>query len=107
MSTAIKRTVTKIFTYICWLVLASTIALSFSKTWLEWLVLSLVYGNEFVSIIGNYLETKGLQINWRSLSRAGFKLGGQKVGLDTEGIDPSTFVQPINREDKKNGTAAE
>lgn len=103
MSTAIKKTVTKIFTYICWLVLASTIALSFSKSWLEWVVLGLVYGNEFVSIVGNYLETKGWQINWKSLSRAGFKLGGQKVGLDTNGIDPASFIEPIHKEEKPKG----
>ena len=108
VSTALRRSVTKVFTYVCWLVLASTIALAFSQSWLEWLVLGLVYGNEFFSIVGNFLETKGWRINWKTISRAGLKLGGQKVGLDTEGIDPATFVVPIDQ-GKKEGdeTAAE
>lgn len=99
-STALRRTVTKCFVYVCWLVLASTIALAFEKTWLEWLVLGLVYGNEFLSIVGNYLESKGWQINWKSVSRAGFRIGGQKAGIDTEGIDPTSFIEPINKEEK-------
>lgn len=95
LSTALRRTVTKTFGYVCWLILASTMALAFNQQWLEWTILGLVYTNEFVSIIGNHLETKGLELNWKNINRALFKFGGQKAGLDTDGIDPNGFVKPI------------
>lgn len=97
LSTALRRTITKIMSYICWLVLASTIAIAFDHLWLEWLVLGIVFANEFLSIVGNYLETKGLEISWKNVNKALFKWGGQKAGLDTEGIDPNSFVQPIHK----------
>lgn len=95
LSTAMRRTVTKTFGYVCWLILASTMALAFNQQWLEWAILGLVYANEFASIIGNHLETKGLELNWKNINRAIFHLGGQRAGLDTSGIDPNGFVKPI------------
>ena len=97
LSTAMRRTVTKTFGYVCWLVLASTMALAFSQQWLEWAILGLVYANELASIIGNHLETKGLELNWKVINRALFRFGGQKAGLDTDGIDPNDFVKPIEK----------
>lgn len=62
-STAIRRSTTKLFSYLCWLILATTLAISFGKTWLEWGTLAVVYANEGLSIIGNYLESKGLSFS--------------------------------------------
>lgn len=62
-STAIRRTTTKFFGYVCWIILASTLAISFGKDFLEWGTLALVYANEGLSIAGNYLETKGLALS--------------------------------------------
>lgn len=97
LSTAMRRTVTKTFGYVCWLVLASTMALAFGQQWLEWIILGLVYLNELASIIGNHLETKGLELNWKVINRVLFRWGGQKVGVDTDGIDPNSFVKPIEK----------
>ena len=101
LSTAVRRTVTKTFSYLCWMILASTLAIAFSQNWLEWSVLGLLYVNELASIAGNYLETKGLEISWKNVNRAIFRLGGQKAGLDTDGIDPNGFVRPIQKEKYK------
>ena len=79
-STAISRTVTKLFKYICWLILASTLAIAFGKDWLEWGVLALVYGNEGLSIIGNYLESKGLSFSLAAVYRWLVKFFAGKVG---------------------------
>jgi len=80
MSTAIRRSMTKLFSYICWLILATTIAIAFDKTWLEWGTLALVYGNEGLSIIGNYLESKGLSFSIAAVYRWILKLFAGKVG---------------------------
>ena len=79
-STAITRTVTKLFKYICWLILASTLAISFGRDWLEWGTLAVVYGNEGLSIIGNYLESKGLSFSIAAVYRWILKLFAGKVG---------------------------
>ena len=63
LSTALRRTVTKILTYVCWIVLSSALALAFEHRWLEWLVFGLVIVNELSSVIGNHLETKGLEVS--------------------------------------------
>lgn len=81
-STAIRRSLTKIFLYICWLILATTIAIAFDKSWLEWGTLALVYGNEGLSIIGNYLESKGLSFSIAAVYRWLIRFFAGKVGGD-------------------------
>lgn len=97
LSTAVRRSVTKTFSYVCWLVLATTMAVAFGQNWIEWAILGLVYVNELSSIVGNYLETKGLKVNWRYVADTVFRLGGQKVGVDASDVDSSQFVEPIRK----------
>jgi hypothetical protein len=92
LSTAIRRTLTKIFSYLCWIILSSAVALAFERTWLEWVILGLVFLNEFSSVVGNYLETKGLELSWKAIGAAVSRIFGQKAGIDTEGINPADFV---------------
>ena len=81
-STGLKKTVTKTFSYICWIILASTMAISFEHVWLEWAVLGLVFVNELASIIGNYLETKGVKLSLVAFYRWIFKKGAEKAGVE-------------------------
>lgn len=97
LSTAFRRTFGKAVEYFCWIVLAATLSLAFQKAWIEWAVLGVVVINEFASIIGNFLETKGLEISWPNVFRALFHFGAQKAGLDDDGIDPNGFVRPIQK----------
>lgn len=97
MSTAIRRTTTKVFTYLCWMILASTVALSFGMKWLEWVILGAVYLNEIASVVGNYYETKGLKIMWRSILNSIIHVFGNKHNLDVGGIDTNEFTEPIKQ----------
>ena len=94
ISTAIRRTVTKTFGYACWIILASTISLSFNIEWLEWCILGLVFANELASIVGNYLETKGLEVSWKAVWNTILRIIGQKANIDTDGIDVGEMVKP-------------
>lgn len=79
-STAIRRSTTKLFSYLCWIILATTLAISFGKTWLEWGTLGIVYANEGLSIVGNYLESKGMSFSMLAVYRWLLKLFAGKVG---------------------------
>lgn len=96
-STGFRRTFGKFFEYVCWIILASTMSLAFQTVWVEWAVLGLVIANELFSIIGNYLETKGLKVNWRYVFNTGILLGGQRAGLDASGVDSAKFIEPIKK----------
>lgn len=99
LSTAVRRSTTKFFSYVCWLILASTLALSFEMEWLEWAVLGLVYGNELASIIGNYLETKGIEVSWSDFYRWIFKAGAEKIGATIEEAEAEGIIRKKEKEE--------
>lgn len=103
LSTALRKTTTKFFSYVCWIILASTMALAFNVQWIEWVVLGTVYANELASVIGNYLETKGLEMSWGGVVNALVKLFGRKHGINTEDIDANEIVKPIKQGRNKKG----
>lgn len=91
VSTAIRRSLTKVFLYICWLILATTIALAFGKAWLEWGTLALVYANEGLSIVGNYLESKGLVFSVAGVYKWFIRWVTGKTGVEA---DPDDILKP-------------
>lgn len=97
LSTAIRRTTTKVFTYICWIVLASTLALAFETRWVEWVVLGAVYLNEIASVVGNYYESKGIRLKWGNILNSIIHIFGKKHDLDVDGVDTNEFTEPIAR----------
>lgn len=82
LSTAIRRSVDKLVSYIMWAVAAVMLSQLFEIGWLDKLVLGLVYGNELISIIGNYLETKNINLSIAELWKLIFRKGVGKVGID-------------------------
>lgn len=103
LSTALRKTTTKFFSYVCWIILASTMAMAFNVEWIEWIVLGTVYANELASVVGNYLETKGLEMSWGGVVNALVKLFGRKHGINTEDIDANEIVKPIKQGRNKKG----
>ena len=101
VSMALRRSLTKVFLYICWLVLATTIALAFDKVWLEWGTLALVYGNEALSIIGNHLETKGLQFSFAGAYRWILRVFAGKVGAEMSDEDAGDIIKPAQPRNAK------
>ena len=107
-SAAISRTVTKIFKYACWLIIATTIAIAFEKRWLEWGILAVVYGNEGLSILGNYLETKGVHLSYRAFVKWVAKIFAKKVNAEMSDEEAGEIFQPrdekgrfVKKEEKK------
>ena len=82
LSKGIRMTLNKVFSYVCWLILAPTLAIAFEKEWIEWFVLACVFGNELVSVVGNYLETKGIKLSFVAFYRWIIKQITAKVGAE-------------------------
>lgn len=93
-SKAFRGTFGKLVEYVAWVCFAATASLAFGMKWIEWVVLGAVFINELSSIVGNYLETKGLELNTRNLWNAILKIFGRKTGIDTEDIDAGEIVKP-------------
>lgn len=97
-SRAFRGTFGKMIEYICWCVLACTAAIAFDKRWMEWGILLVVYGNEIISIIGNYLECKNIELSFADLWKAIIRIVGKK--FETE-IDPDEFIKEKKNKSKK------
>jgi hypothetical protein len=84
-SRAFRRTVSKMFEYVCWVTLSSSLAVAFHFPALEWIILGAVILNEVVSIASNWCEVHGIRIKGLNLP----KIIGEKVGVDLSDIEIS------------------
>lgn len=100
-SKAFRRTFGKVIEYFAWVCFAATASLAFSIQWIEWAVLGIVYINELSSIVGNYLETRGLEISWAYVWNKLLKIGGDKIGVDASDIDVAEAIKPKQPRDNK------
>ena len=100
-SKGLRRSVGKGFEYLCWCVVASTMSLAFDKSWLEWLVLGVVYGNEMLSIVGNYLECKGIELSIVDLYRLIFRKGAAHVGIEVSEDEAGQVLKPKDKDNSK------
>lgn len=81
-SRAFRRTVSKMFEYVCWVTLSSSLAVAFKFPALEWIILGAVILNEVVSIASNWCEVHGIRIKGLNLP----KIIGEKVGVDLSDV---------------------
>ena len=82
-SRAFRRTVSKIFEYVCWVTLSSSLAVAFKFPALEWIILGAVILNEIVSIASNWCVVHGIHIKGLNIP----KLIGEKVGVDLSDVE--------------------
>lgn len=82
-SRAFRRTVSKMFEYVCWVTLSSSLAVAFKLPALEWIILGAVILNEIVSIASNWCEVHGIRIKGLNLP----KIIGEKVGVDLSDVE--------------------
>lgn len=78
LSRAIRRTLDKIVSYLCWVVLAASLSASFHIPSIEFIILGIVIGIEVMSIFSNWLEMKGYRVEGFNL----IKIIGDKAGID-------------------------
>lgn len=82
VSRAIRRTVSKLFEYICWVVLATTLSLAVNWSALQYIILCIPLITEMISIVDNYLFSKGKKITGLNF----WKIFGSKLGVDLDDV---------------------
>lgn len=95
-SRAFRRTVSKMFEYVCWVTLSSSLAVAFKFPALEWIILGAVILNEIVSIASNWCEVHGIRVKGLNLP----KIIGEKVGVDLSDVEISFDDDKQNDENK-------
>ena len=93
-SKAFRNTFGKIVEYFAWVCFAATATLAFDKAWLEWVVLGIVYLNEIASIVGNYLETKGIEFSFVGFYRWILKTIAGKAGETMDDFEAGGIIKP-------------
>lgn len=101
LSRCLRLTINKFVEYVCWIILAATLAVSFQFPSLNWIILSLVVGNEVISIVTNYFYLHGKRIS--GLESVLFGWLGSKIDADTSGVT----VEDIREEKKNNNNLSE
>lgn len=97
-SRGFRRTMSKTFDYVAWIIIAASVSLAFEKKWLEWVLLGMVMGNEIISIIGNYLETKGITFSWVGFYRWVMRVISGKAGVAMEEAEAAEIIKrPRNK----------
>lgn len=94
-SCAVRRTIDKIVSYGCWVILAAALAVAFKFPALNQIILAIVMGVELISVVTNYFAIKGKKVT--GLWDAFLKIIGRKFNTD---------LSDIKIEDDKNGTQA-
>ncbi len=92
-SAAMRRTINKVVQYIMWVAAAVMLAQLFEVCWLEKAVLALVFGNEFISIVGNYLETKNIDLSLAAVWKLIFRKAAGKVGIDVSQEEADAVIK--------------
>ena len=90
VSRAIRRTVSKLFEYCCWIVFAGSLMTATGSSWLFYVVLVIPFVTELYSIITNHLFARGKKITGLNL----WKILGGKIGVDLDDVK----VEPIEEE---------
>lgn len=102
-SRAFRKTVGKCFDYICWAVLAASVAIAFETKWLEWLIFGAVVFNELISIVTNFFETKGVELSIVNIWRVVVKKGSEKAGASLSDEEISGIIKPKPARDPETG----
>ena len=97
---SVRMTIDKTFSYICWIMLSTSLAIAFSCDVVKYVIMAIIYGLEVWSILRSYLLTKGFEVSDVDLFRLLCKLVWNKLTGMQE--DFKTIIK--EKENDKNDT---
>lgn len=80
---AIRRTVSKLFEYVCWIIIAASLSIAANWNPLQYIVMGIPVLVEMSSITQNYLFLKGKMIKGLNI----IKIIGDKTNTDLSGVE--------------------
>ncbi len=94
---AVSMTLDKAFSYVCWVLISTTLSVAFHMDAIKYVILAFIYFREVISCFRNYFNAKGYDVDERGL----FKLLWRKVIKDgAEVADEASQV--IKKKEEKN-----
>lgn len=84
VSRAARRTLAKIFEYLCWLLIGAGLSVAFDLQWLDKAVVGTVLGIESISLFSNALYCKGYRV--KNLDKVIIKKISEKHNIDTSDL---------------------
>lgn len=80
---SVRMTLDKTLSYICWIMLSTTLSMAFGYDWIKFVIMAIIYGLEVLSVIRAYLFCKGIIVKDAVLIRTflkyiWYRLTGQK-----------------------------
>lgn len=84
ISRAIRRTIDKMVSYACWIILSATLSVAFALPNLSKIILGIVIGIELISVVTNYFTMRGKKVS--GLWETAMSIIGHKVGEDLSTI---------------------
>lgn len=70
---SIKMTIQKVFNYISWIFLSTSLSLAFNMSSLVIIIMAIIYGLEVMSLLNKYGESKGVDIDEVGMIKLIFK----------------------------------
>lgn len=94
---SIKMTVQKIFNYISWIFLSTSLSLAFNTETIVIVIMSIIYGLEVLSLLNKYGESKGIDIDEVGMLKVLFKFIWSRI---TGNFD-ETFDDVVKKQNNK------
>lgn len=91
-SHALRRTMDKFISYICWIMVAVSLSKAFGCRWLEMVIMGLAVINEIISCVENWYEVKGKRV----------KIDISRI-LKSQGTDIDAITIRENKKKNKRG----
>ncbi len=92
---AIRRTLSKICEYTCWVMLSATISIAYHSEWLRLAIMAGVLILEFYSIYRNYTTMKRVIIDIPI-----FKIIGSRIGVDLSDVKIEEYKNEKNNQNE-------
>lgn len=98
---AIGMTIDKAFSYVCWILIATTLSIAFETTAIKYTIMGIVYLKEVISCFRNYFNSKGYDVNEAEMFKLMWKMAVRKGEEFNDDIDKVVTKKEDNDNESK------
>lgn len=93
---SIKMTLQKIFNYVSWIFLSTSLSMAFGSHTLIVIIMSIIYGLEVLSLLNKYTESKGIYLDEAAIIKLVFKFIWSRI----TGNNEETFNDVVKKQNE-------